>query len=745
MGDEDAPVRRTARSKGKARIVVEDVEDDEDAMEIDQVTNGLVKPDPDSDGDIQMADSTKNRSNGAHHVSPDQDEDDYLNDANDDDADDDPVIREIPIYFSQQLANNLFVFQYPTRKLHQEPLPTPVAARMKPLAQRFELDIPLNIHDEHYSADKGETLGVGMDNEAILTAYDVRRGTNGAPSRNHDGRPKMLDKQTYQSTLVPMPGNYYVGAMRDDEIHLTPLTGFVQLRPTLKYLDKISEKEKAANMRIQQEEAREAGQPTKEEDAKIFQRTIKQSDDKDAMRKLKQGEEEKMYEREEWLPISFLDETTADSTEEYEKLFSLGDELDSNTTKKGYLDGIGPKIESEYSALSAENGKVSIRSGLPLDDISKLSLAYRLKALFMNAHIMQHQKLKTLIEDDISDEELIEELERICVLVRGVWIVRSEVHYTGRVADARRLLLNLFSQNEVVTRKAVNTIANLPYDMITNIFIEIATKENIGYPGTYRPPAPPSKKTRGWTLKVTPDDDFCADHPELVNRQKRVVQSEAEKAIWGMEQSKGKGKTSSDRPYQEPKRDTMGLVVTGTSINIEGAAAATQNGTKEKASSASASAASGSSSGPNVSAYTLIGSTAAQQCENLMKQVFTNHGICSKEYLLNFVLLKKADEADESNMLATEDINAEYVGNILDRIAVALHGRYALRVLNSSIDEFRKPILELFKKKESVKKSDVNAACQNAVGKNPPQNIYTKIMKELATSSGPSWELKQSP
>jgi hypothetical protein len=38
-----------------------------------------------------------------------------------------------------------------------------------------------------------------------------------------------------------------------------------------------------------------------------------------------------------------------------------------------------------------------------------------------------------------------------------------------------------------------------------------------------------------------------------------------------------------------------------------------------------------------------------------------------------------------------------------------------------------------------VKKGDVNAACQAAVGKNPPQNVYTKIMKELATSSGPSW------
>jgi hypothetical protein len=63
--------------------------------------------------------------------------------------------------------------------------------------------------------------------------------------------------------------------------------------------------------------------------------------------------------------------------------------------------------------------------------------------------------------------------------------------------------------------------------MISSIFIEIATKENIGYPGTYI--APPPNKARGWALKVLPDDEFVADHPEVVNRQKKIVQAEADK------------------------------------------------------------------------------------------------------------------------------------------------------------------------------------------------------------------------
>jgi hypothetical protein len=215
--DDEAVKRRpTNVKKGKA-IMVEDDGDDDDVMDVDQQASTkpssrpvVVKREVDDDDDAIMQDSKPSanghhrQKNGSHHGIEDE--------ADDEEEGGDPVVREIPIYFSQQLSKNLFIFQYPTRKLQQEQLPNPIAARMKPLAQRFELDIPINVQDEHYSRDKGETLAVGMDNEAIMTAYDVDRLRRGA---NMGGRPKFLDKQTLQSTLLPMPGNYYVGAMRD--------------------------------------------------------------------------------------------------------------------------------------------------------------------------------------------------------------------------------------------------------------------------------------------------------------------------------------------------------------------------------------------------------------------------------------------------------------------------------------------------------------------------------------------------
>ena len=84
---------------------------------------------------------------------------------------------------------------------------------------------------------------------------------------------------------------------------MTPLTATVQLRPSLRYLDKISEKEKAASARIQQEEVKEKEKglgPQVEEEGKLFQRIIRSNDDKDTRRKLELGQQQKMFDSEEW-------------------------------------------------------------------------------------------------------------------------------------------------------------------------------------------------------------------------------------------------------------------------------------------------------------------------------------------------------------------------------------------------------------------------------------------------------------
>jgi hypothetical protein len=53
--------------------------------------------------------------------------------------------------------------------------------------------------------------------------------------------------------------------------------------------------------------------------------------------------------------------------------------------------------------------------------------------------------------------------------------------------------------------------------------------------------------------------------------------------------------------------------------------------------------------------------------------------------------------------------------------------------------KFRKIVLEIFSEKKSLRKSDLTHMCKAKLGEEIPNNIYTKIMRELAHSKGSIW------
>ncbi|RHZ76653.1 hypothetical protein Glove_194g23 [Diversispora epigaea] len=156
------------------------------------------------------------------------------------------IIKEIPIYLSQQLSNKLYVVQFPVRPRANPYVGknTPREARYKPQTNKLELDIPLQTNSLWYNRDRGEELMLGLNEKEAQTIYDRtwKRG---------DQTDGLLDKQTLQSTIVPPQANYWMGVMKDDGLHLTPIHATLQLRPGLKYLDKIDEKNKNANKKAQ--------------------------------------------------------------------------------------------------------------------------------------------------------------------------------------------------------------------------------------------------------------------------------------------------------------------------------------------------------------------------------------------------------------------------------------------------------------------------------------------------------------
>ncbi|KAJ3014092.1 UNVERIFIED_CONTAM: hypothetical protein HDU68_000436 [Siphonaria sp. JEL0065] len=366
-----------------------------------------------------------------------------------------------------------------------------------------------------------------------------------------------------------------------------------------------------------------------------------------------------------------------------------------------------------------------------------------------------------LTNNQFEESDVIEELERIAVLVRGVWVLRSELMYSGRTADARRLLLQLLGRSsKPVSRFDINRIAKLPHSVVTNMFMEICarvaivTEAHSGHHVGGGKVLPGTENVSKWGLKVEGDDEFCERYGDVVKRQREVVEAEGERARHALENKvstrgtpqRGHAATPVGIPLRGPAKTeceskTAAVALSSSSTAAASAPTATASGSRSNQNAAPRAPASA------VDNFTVTGATPEAQCENLIYFALNKHGVCSYEYLTAVLNrhkgLRTTDGSD--NFLDGEDVTPELIKEVMDRLCTFVQGRYILKRLGSSVDEFRDPVVELFHNKTSLKKGEITAACQTATGKNITQSTYAKIMKELATSSGPSWELKTGP
>ncbi|KAF8938443.1 Sin-like protein conserved region-domain-containing protein [Dissophora ornata] len=247
----------------------------------------------------------------------------------------DELIKEIPVYLSQRLAKHLYLFQYPVRSasLPYTQGSGPSKARIKPISQLIELELPMDTSASQYNRERGEELALGMNDKALRTALDEEP--------DDDEKKELLDRQTLVSSLVPNATSYLAGILRNDEMHLTPFHGTVQLRPSFKYLDKIDEKHKQANKKVSDEENKEilARQKAEQEQkAKALQVQVRSAADSEA-RKANGPNKARLADDESWTKLEYFDVDSEHSDIIYNSMFALHvDPLECTTTVGDYLD-----------------------------------------------------------------------------------------------------------------------------------------------------------------------------------------------------------------------------------------------------------------------------------------------------------------------------------------------------------------------------------------------------------------------
>lgn len=97
----------------------------------------------------------------------------------------------------------------------------------------------------------------------------------------------------------------------------------------------------------------------------------------------------------------------------------------------------------------------------------------------------------------------------------------------------------------------------------------------------------------------------------------------------------------------------------------------------------------------------------------------------------------------EQNEIKPSNVTDAQVKSVLAELAVELGNAYVLRRLNDkSLDDYRDVVIELFKRKDTLKKADVTNEVLSKKLTTIPQPVYNRVMKEFATTANAVWTLK---
>ncbi|CAG2054136.1 unnamed protein product [Timema podura] len=145
---------------------------------------------------------------------------------------DDPVIKEYPLYLSQMLRDKLFLYQYPLQQ-HDRGYDESniLKSCIKPQHQEVRLELGIDTRNPNYDTSKGEQFAINVDGSGN------KKDGKKTDEKYFDSN--VMDKLVLTSTRAVMnASNYAVAVVHENELHVTALRGLLHLRPSFAYLDK---------------------------------------------------------------------------------------------------------------------------------------------------------------------------------------------------------------------------------------------------------------------------------------------------------------------------------------------------------------------------------------------------------------------------------------------------------------------------------------------------------------------------
>uniref|UniRef100_A0AAY4BHT1 DNA-directed RNA polymerase III subunit RPC5 C-terminal domain-containing protein n=1 Tax=Denticeps clupeoides TaxID=299321 RepID=A0AAY4BHT1_9TELE len=427
--------------------------------------------------------------------------------------DDDPVVQEIDVYLAKSLVDKLYLFQYPVRPSSMSyDDATHLSAKIKPKQQKVELEVALDTMSPNYCRSKGEQIALNVDGTSFedSSTYSI----------------KMMDKQTFSSIQATTNTSRYAAAIfRKGELHLTPLQGILQMRPSFSYLDK------ADNKHREREAANEAGdssQDEAEDDVKQITVRFSRPESEQARQRRVQSYEflQKKQAEEPWVLLHYHGLKDSRSEHERQYLYCQSMAGSDNTelvkTPGEYLSMLMPPVSEEKAVMPMGPSNV-----LSMAQLRTLPLGDQVKTLMKNVKVMPFANLMGLLASGTDCTAVLRCIQQVAMLVQGNWVVKSDVLYPknscsphsgvpSEVLCRGRDLVVIFGF--VRGYGTLRVARQLPPEDVKDFLEQMSA----------------SRINRGWEFLLPSDTDFIKKHPDVVQRQNMLwlgIQSKLEKVF----------------------------------------------------------------------------------------------------------------------------------------------------------------------------------------------------------------------
>ncbi|KAL4064956.1 DNA-directed RNA polymerase III subunit Rpc5 [Scleroderma yunnanense] len=268
---------------------------------------------------------------------------------------DDEVVSVLPIHYSDILAPNVHLHQFP---LLSRPLQTPpsaalsgkrIRARVKTVAHKVEINVPVDTRPEVWNKEKGKEFGIARLEDDRERNQETDKG-----KQKEEEEPRLTEVRL-QSEQIPQQGVYMLGIVYAGCLHLVPVSETHQFRPTLTYLDVMSRRTRRSRGGTGSDSESDDGPPPDPDEPPVVvpTREKKSLDAKEVqVSARKPGEERngslhggmsairremllaiRVEEEEPWQAVEFCDAESEASNHLFESMFSRTEEqLESKTS-----------------------------------------------------------------------------------------------------------------------------------------------------------------------------------------------------------------------------------------------------------------------------------------------------------------------------------------------------------------------------------------------------------------------------